>query len=171
MNRRRWDWAFIPPARANVFVIVARWRYEIALAMAVPLMIRGLVEMLGPVWTSVDLSIVTAAIAVCRQTREYCVDRTWCLVTPHRVRVGCAYASIYGWRGKIPFVYRATREPWGERVRVWCRAGTSVEDSLAAEDQLAAACWAAFVVIGCDPDRSQRVTVDVVRYPQLWTGP
>ena len=62
-------------------------------------------------------------------------------------------------------IIQVTSEPFGERVRLWCPAGTSAEDIHAARDVLRAACWAADVRVARDEQRSHLVTVDVIRRP------
>jgi hypothetical protein len=59
---------------------------------------------------------------------------------------------------------RTTSEPFGERVRLWCPAGTSAEDLRSARPILRAACWAADVRITQDDSRAHIVTVDVIRH-------
>ena len=93
-------------------------------------------------------------------------------MTPHRVRVGCAQAWIHSRYGKIPFILLTSRQPFGERVYVWCRAGISAADFSSAHELLAAACWAQDVKVNHHARYSHLVALDVVRRepPDDWTG-
>ena len=95
--------------------------------------------------------------------RRAAVDRAWCIITPHRVRAGCAEGLIYSSRGKIPIILWTSRQAFGERVLLWCRAGTSADDFVSARAVLAAACWAQDIAIFFDTQRTQLVTLDVIR--------
>jgi hypothetical protein len=58
-------------------------------------------------------------------------------------------------------------EPFGERVRLWCRAGISAEDIGDEVDRLRAALWCQDVRVIRDRRRSALVTVEVVRRDPL----
>jgi hypothetical protein len=87
----------------------------------------------------------------------------WRLVTPHLLRSGMYQAGIQNRSGMRPVIVRLTREPFGERVLLWCPAGVSPEDFLSARAVLRAACWAADLQIIFDERRSHMVTVHVIR--------
>lgn len=89
----------------------------------------------------------------------------WRLVTPHLLRSGMYQAGIQNRSGMRPVIVRLTREPFGERVLVWCPAGVSSEDFLSARAVLRAACWATDLQIMFDERRSHIVTVHVIRRP------
>jgi hypothetical protein len=95
----------------------------------------------------------------------------WRVVTPHRLRSGFAQAGVQSRRGRLPFIVRTTSEPFGERVTVWCPAGTSAEDFQSARALLRAACWAADVRIIPGQRHSHMVTVDVIRRGPVRRGP
>ena len=80
-----------------------------------------------------------------------------------RLRVGCAQAWIHSRDGKVPAVLLTWRQPFGERVYLWCRAGTSAEDLSSARGLLAAACWADDVRIARHPRYAHLVSVNVIR--------
>lgn len=164
-GRRGVGW-FVFPARANILVVIARWRYELAMGVIAAVAVRGCVDLLGPVWAAVNLGLLVALVASWPTARQYAAALFWWLATPHRLRAGLAGAEIYNLQGKIPYVYRTVQWPWGQEVRVWCRAGTSADDLVRAAADLAAACWAAYVVVIADPGHRQRVTVEVVRHPE-----
>ena len=58
------------------------------------------------------LVLIGAALAW-PPARRHLIARAWCVITPHRVRVGCAQAWIHSRRGKIPIVLLTTRQPLG----------------------------------------------------------
>jgi predicted PhzF superfamily epimerase YddE/YHI9 len=86
------------------------------------------------------------------------VDRA----APHRVRVGCAQAWIHSRNGKIPIVLLTRPQPAGERVYLWCRAGTSTADFTSARGLLSAACWADDVYATRHPRYAHLVMLDVI---------
>jgi hypothetical protein len=59
-----------------------------------------------------------------------------------------------------------TRQPFGERVYLWCRAGTTASDFAAAREVLATACWADDVRVWRGERRAQLVCLDVIRHPR-----
>ena len=87
----------------------------------------------------------------------------WELVTPHLLRSGLYQARIQDRDGRRPVIVRVTREPFGERIRLWCPPGTSAEDLRAARELLKAACSATDVQVTRDEQRPQMVSVDVIR--------
>ena len=166
-----------PVARPNPVVIAWRWRYELGLAAAVPLSLIALSRLL-----SLPGMLATVAVLACVMTfwppaRRHVVARAWCVITPHRVRTGCVQAWIHSRRGKIPVVLITMSQPFGERVYLWCRAGTCAGDLIRARELLIAACWARDIQVGSSPRFAQLVTVDVIRYArtgrsgQSGTGP
>ena len=97
--------------------------------------------------------------------RRLLIKRAWCVITPHRLRTGCAHAWIQSRRGQLPIILFTTPQPFGERVTLWCVAGTSAADLIAARDVLIAACWAADIQIIRSRQHAHVVIVDVVRRP------
>ncbi len=149
----------LPPA------VAWRWRYEIAVAAAIPAVLVFLLAIMGLRWTMVDLTVFGIFLAVCPPVRLAIAARARCVVTAHRIRTGCAEAYLVSRRGALPLIYSTTPAPFGERVRLWCPAGIVAADFEAAAELLAAACWAREVQITRDPEHPHLVTVDVVRYP------
>jgi hypothetical protein len=157
-------------ARANLAVAAWRWRYEL-------LGIAGM----AVIWTALgigDATAITAGLvallggtASLPAGRRSLSARAWCIVTPHRIRVGCAQAWIHSRDGKIPAVLLTRRQPSGERVYLWCRAGTSAEDLCSARGLVAAACWADDVQVSRHPRYAHLVTVDVIRRRGSRSGP
>ena len=56
------------------------------------------------------------------------------------------------------------RQPFGERVLLWCVAGISAEDLRGAKEALIAACWATDMRITASERHAHLVVVDVIRH-------
>jgi hypothetical protein len=151
--------------RPNPVVILWRWRYEACLAAGLPACIVAAVNAAGTARAVVVITVLAGGSAAWPRSWRYLAACAWCVITAHRVRTGCAQGWIYSRSGKIPVVLRTTRQPFGERVMVWCRAGTSVGDFVQARELLTAACWAQDIYIYYDPRHTQIVTLDVIRVP------
>ena len=150
-------------ARPNPFVIAWRWRYELGLTVGLPLAVIGLVHAVGAGWAIGIIAALAHVIVLWPAAWRLLVAQAWCVITAHRVRTGCAQAWIHSRTGKIPIVVVTRRQPFGERVTIWCRAGTSAEDFVAARRQLAAACWARDVRVILSGRFAHMLTLDVVR--------
>ncbi len=155
----------ISVASPNVLVVAWRWRWEIGLVSALSAGLTAAVNSIGAMPTIVTMIVLTLTTLCWPKARRYVVDRAWCIITPHRVRAGCVEGLIYSSRGKIPIILWTSRQPFGERVLLWCRAGTSVDDFTSARAVLTAACWAKDVTTFLDINRKQLVTLDVIRRP------
>jgi hypothetical protein len=117
----------------------------------------------GAAWAIGIIAALAHVIVLWPAARRILVAQARCVITAHRVRTGCAQAWIHSRTGKIPIVLVTRRQPFGERVTIWCRAGTSAEDFIAAQCQLAAACWARDVRAIPGERFAQMVTLEVVR--------
>ncbi len=147
-----------------------RWRYELVLAIGALLSAIVIARALGPDRSLVGATILGFALGLWSPSRRALLARAWCIITPHRVRVGCVQARIYNRRGRLPVILRTSLEPFGERVRIWCTAGTCAEDFQSARSILSAACWAADVRIERSLRYAQLVTLDVIRSPSSLLG-
>jgi len=100
---------------------------------------------LGLDWL-IAMAAAATAILVATMTwppsRQRIIARAWCVMTPHRVRAGCKQAWIQTRDGRLPVVLYTAPADFGERVWLWCRAGITAGDLVAARDILRAACWA-----------------------------
>lgn len=112
--------------------------------------------------------------------RRRIVARAWCVITPHRIRVGCVNAWVQTRRGRLPVIIYTMPAEYGELVQLWCRAGITAADLFAARHVLAAACWAAEVRVVPSLQHSHLVTLEVIRHrypertqltPQAWPLP
>jgi hypothetical protein len=158
-------------ARANPIVAAWRWRYELAAVTGLAVAWLAL-DTAVVVWLTAGLAVALAITACFPSGRRFLSARTWCVVTPHRVRAGCAQAWIHSRYGKLPIVVLTRRQPFGERVYLWCRAGTSAADFSSARKLLAAACWAQDVQVSQHARYAHLVALDVIRRepPTEWNG-
>ena len=153
--------------RPGLAELVWNWRWELGIAalLAAP---SGLIAsefgLLGlSTAAGAGLAASTAALLFWPPARQWCIARAWCLITPHRVRAGCANAWVQTRGGKLPFILATTPTAYGEQVRIWLRAGLTCADLQAAKDVLAVACWATEVRVTPSPSRAQLVTLEIVR--------
>ncbi len=151
--------------RPNPVVIAWRWRYELALVLRLAGSAFGIIRAYGVIWLVAVLMAVTAAFGLWPPGRRLLVTRAWCVITPHRLRTGCANAWIHSRYGRLPVILLTTAQPFGERVLLWCVAGVSAENLIAARETLIAACWAADIKVIRSNRHRQLVIVDVIRRP------
>jgi hypothetical protein len=172
-RRRRWDRddrvsiglrrALGEVAAPNLLVVSWRWRWEIAvLAGLATILIAGTISV-GVLSTIAVVTVTTLTVMGLPLTRHLVLNRVWCIITAHRVRVGCAEAMIYSSRGKVPVILWTAHQPFGERVLLWCRAGTSVHDFVTNRAIFASACWAQDISVLPDRRRPHLATLDVIR--------
>lgn len=157
--------ALIIVARPNLLVAAWRWRYEIALLTGLAAVLALGIVSVGVLPTTAIGAVITLAILGLPLTRQFVLNRAWCIITAHRVRVGCAEAMIYSSRGKIPIILWTTHQPFGERILLWCRAGTSIGDFVTSRAMLTSACWAQDIAVLPDLRHPHLVTLDVIRRP------
>jgi hypothetical protein len=153
-----------PVAPPTAFVLLWRWRWELAIFLGIPAGLSALMIKFGWAWSLVFLGIA-AAVSAWPQARGWLIAHMRCILIAHRVRTGCAQAWIQTRSGKLPVILRTTPRPYGERVYIWCRAGISLEDFEDARDILRSACWASDVYVTSHARYSHIVILEVVRYP------
>jgi len=155
--------ALVPTARPNPFLALWRWRYELALGAAIPLLLTWLTSTGGADATVAITSVVTALLFGWPTARRRILARAWCVLTPHRFRLACAQARIHTRKGRLPAVMRCARKPYGEQLLVWCPAGITAADLHAARAVITAACFATDVEVVAYPTRRQLVMVAIIR--------
>jgi hypothetical protein len=149
-------------ARPNPLVIAWRWRYELGGALGLAIAAYALTSAVGP-WWALAVAAAAGSLAAWPTIRRQAAVRAWCIITPHRVRTGCAQAWIHSRQGKIPIVLLTTAQPFGERVYLWLRAGVGAADLIAVRPLLTAACWADDVNIARNDRYAHLVVLDVIR--------
>jgi hypothetical protein len=149
--------------RPNPLVVLWRWRYEAGAVAATGFAVAVAVRSGTGLAVVAAVAAVLTGLAMWPVSRRVLVARAWCVVTPHRVRTACAEAWIHSRSGKIPIVLWTSPRPYGERVALWCRAGTTAADLEAQQAMLATACWAERVHVVPNAGRPQIVVLQVVR--------
>ena len=97
--------------------------------------------------------------------RHFAAGKVWCVLIEHRVRRACWEAWVHTRGGKVPIVIASSYQPYGVRVLVLCRAGTSAELLNDERDLICAACSAAEVRIRPNYRFSSLVTIEVALPP------
>jgi hypothetical protein len=153
--------ATTPIARPNPLVVLWRWRYEIATVLLLPVLVGVIVSYFGAF--SPAAVAVPAAIALWPPARSEAWGRIRCVVIAHRIRVGLVEAFVVSRRGKFPVIVWCAPAPFGERVWLWCRAGTTPSAIEAGREIIAAACWAAEVIVRPRDASPHWVLLEIVR--------
>lgn len=146
------------------------WRWELGILATVAGLSVLIAASFGLIGLAVAAGAGLAAISalVCwPPAREWMVAMAWCVITPHRIRVGCVNAWVQTRRGRLPVILYTVPAGYGQRVQLWCRAGITAADLFAAREVLAAACWATQVRVIPSAQRAHLVTLEVIRrrYP------
>lgn len=150
-------------ARPSLLTVGWRWRYELLLSVAVPGAVWLLVHNIGALLAYVVIAGFLALVVASSSLRRLVTACAWCVITPHRVRTGMAQAWIHSRDGRMPFALCTRRKPFGERIYLWCRAGTSAEDFVWARHLIAAACWAREVRVLRSERFVHLVVLEVIR--------
>jgi hypothetical protein len=135
------------PRRPHPVLVFYRWRYEIALAIVVPLGLVELVDFAGLAGALVVLVGGVVSALTWPPARRVVVMRWWCVVVQHRLRRGFAQARVCTLDGRLPAIIWASPKPAGVQVLLWCPAGVDVHAIAAERHVLAAACFATDVVV------------------------
>jgi hypothetical protein len=149
--RAIWWWL---PEITLVFAAIAGW---LELTWYTLLIVRVLVVLL-----------VVGVPAGIGPVRRGFIALALCLVSRHRIRTCFSEFIITNRYGTLPLILWAWPTPAGERLWIWLRPGLSVKDIQDRADQVAAACWAATVVIDrANPGNSALVRIDIKRRDPL----
>ena len=144
------------------------WRVELGMLAAIAglsALIADSVGLIGLAAVAGAGLAVGAALLCWPPARKQIFARAWCVITPHRILVGCANAWVQTRRGRLPFILYTAGTDVGERVYVWCRAGITAADLLAARHVLAGACWATEVRVIPSTRYAHLVILEVIRNP------
>ena len=157
-------------ARPSPLVLAWRWRYELILAAAITSGGIAVARIPAGIGLLAGCAALTVGVLRWPPARRVLIARAWCVITPHRVRAGCAGAWIHSRGGKLPAVLLTRRQPQGERVYLWCHAGTCAQDFESALGLLIAACWATDMRVRSNRRYQQLVTLEVIRRPAWKSG-
>ena len=155
----------ITVATPNPLVIAWRWRYEIALVAGLSASLAAAIISFGALPTIVAVTVITLTILCWPTARQFAVDRAWCIITTHRVRVGCAEGLIYSSRGKIPIILWTSHQASANESCCGAARAPALTTSSRLRAVLTAACWAQDVNIFFDTHNTHLVTLDVIRRP------
>jgi hypothetical protein len=144
-----------------------RWRTEFALASGLTGWAYWMAHAITVTWTLVLLTGTTGLLAVIPHTRRYAKARFWCLITRHRLQRLCWEARLHTRSGRLPLILRIHPTEVGERAYLWCRAGICAEDFESRTDEIRSACYARDARVTRDQQRSQLITIDVIRRDTL----
>lgn len=165
---RRWEInEFLRPfgptrRRSNPYLVVWRWRYELALGLGVPYGLSTLAWATHPIAAACVALAAGIACGWWRPGRRFVAERARTLLVTHRLRVGMVQANVMSWSGWLPAILWARPHPRGVRVLLWCPAGVDVHAFHGNRSLLAAACWADDVEIARHPTQAQLVVLLVV---------
>ena len=159
--------ALRPGRRATVFGYAWWWRYEICLVLGLGIGMYALASLVGAGQAVLGLALTALVFGTWPAAQRGFAAMAWRIITPHRLRAGCVQARIHSRNGRLPIILRTTQQPFGERVLMWCPAGTTVADFRSARRLLATACWAADIQVTSDDQHAQVVTIDVIRHRHL----
>lgn len=164
--------ALRPHRRATIAGYAWWWRYEISIVLGLGIGMYVLASAVGTMTALIGVAVTATLFGPWPLTRRAVIASAWCIVTPHRLRVGFVEARIHDRNGRLPTILHTTQQPFGERVLVWCPAGTSVADFHSARGLLAAACWASAIRVTRDDWHTNLVTIDVIRHrlSPAWPG-
>jgi hypothetical protein len=118
--------ALRPHRRASILGYAWWWRCEIGIVLILAIGMYVLTSAFGIMTTL--MGITATLFGPWPRTREAVIASAWRIATPHRLRAGFVQARIHTRNGRLPTVVRTTQRPFGERVLVWCPAGTSAAD-------------------------------------------
>jgi hypothetical protein len=152
--------------RASVFGMIWNWRYELLLLAAVTGAAVGIALELGIAWLvglAAAAVLFAAALLAWQPARGRIIARAWCIITPHRIRVGCLHSWVQTRYGRLPVVLYTAPTVFGERALLWCRAGITAGDLVAAREILTAACWAIDVRVVPSQRHPHIVALEVIR--------
>lgn len=142
------------------------WRWELGLSAAAG-MLSGLIAAIFGLITlaaAAGAGLAGLSTLLCwPPARARIFAWGWCVITPHRVRAGCAGAWVQTRSGKLPFVLYTVPTEFGQRVQLWCPAGITAGDLFAARHVLAAACWAAEVRVIASFRHAHLVALEIIR--------
>ena len=156
----------LTPARPGPIDLAWHWRWEIGAIATLACVTTTIAISLGYTGLIVAAGAGLAALGTMMcwpPARVRIIARAWCVITPHRVRKGCASAWIQTRGGNLPIVMSCTPADYGERVRLWLPAGLTANDLFLAREALAVACWAAEVRVLRHAPHAHRVTLEVIR--------
>jgi len=152
--------------RPNPIEVCWNWRWELGMLAATIALSVFIAVSIGVIGLAATAGAGLAAVGALLRwppARARIIARAWCVITPHRIRVGCVQAWVQTRHGRLPIVLYTVPARYGERAQLWCRAGITAADLFAARHVLAVACLAAEVRVVPNVRHSHLVTLEVIR--------
>jgi hypothetical protein len=144
-----------------------RWRTELLTLGGLLAVLYWLSRQITIHWAPVVLAAAIGIAVMIPWSRRFITRRFWCVLARHRFHHLCWEARLHTRAGRLPVVLRARPTRVGERLTVWCRAGTCAEDFEQHTGELAAACYAREARVTRNTAWSQLVTIDIIRRDTL----
>ena len=146
------------------------WRREAALGLGPLATFAGLAVLLPWRWALVLVLGAAAGVFIVRRSRRRVLGWLRCARTRRQVLAGLAETRSANPSGRLPRIRSVRMTAVGERVKVVARPGQSAELLDARVEELRAAAGCRELRVTRDPDRSHRITFDVVRRDPLATA-
>jgi hypothetical protein len=144
-----------------------RWRTELLTLSGLLAALYWLSRQVTIHWTPVVLAAALGIAFTIPWSRQFIIRRFWCVLARHRFHHLCWEARLHTRAGRLPMVLWTRPTKVGERLIVWCRAGTCAEDFEQHTGELAAACYAREARVTRSTAWSQIVTIDIIRRDTL----
>jgi hypothetical protein len=111
--------------------------------------------------------VILVVLLVIPGTRRILSRRCWAVLDRHRIRACFIETRTMTPSGGLPFLLWSSPSPVGERIRVWLRAGLSVNDVTPLVSELAVACYAADARVEVSTRVSTYVIIEIIRRDPL----
>ena len=147
--------------------IAWRWRTELLALTTLTAVFWRLDTWTSATWAGVILGGVAAVVAAVPHSRRIVTRRFWCVLARHRFCRLCWEARLHTRAGRLPVVLWTRPTRVGERLTVWCRAGTCAKDFAQHTGELAAACYARDARVTRNRRWSHLLTIDIIRRDTL----
>lgn len=144
-----------------------RYRTELGLVFVVLAVYLGSRREVGPRWATFVTLTGISLVLVVPLSRRLVLGRLSCARSRRLIAKVFRQTRVENVDGQLPAIVRSRVTPAGERLTIWCRAGQSAELLDARVEELRAGAHCRHVTVTRDPNRSHRVTVDVIRRETL----
>jgi hypothetical protein len=102
-----------------------RWRTELLTLGGLLAVLAWLSGQITIRWASVVLAAALGIMFTAPVSRRFVVRRFWCVLARHRFQRLSWEARLHTRAGRLPMVLWTRPTRVGERLTVWCRAGSS----------------------------------------------
>jgi hypothetical protein len=144
-----------------------RYRTELGFLALVAVLYFGVRHEVGPRWATFCTLAAAVLVLSWGWSRRLVIGRLSCARTRRLVVEVFKQTRVENVAGQLPMIRRSIVTPAGERLIVWCRAGQSAELLDARVEELRAGARCRHVTVTRDPNRSHRVSIDVIRRETL----